>query len=522
MEHRTRRLATGQRGQSIVLGALLLLVVTLSLFITLNVQRSVHERIRIQHLADAQSYSLAVQEARAYNFFAYSNRAIAGALVSMAILHVYMSEMSAAQDALFWMGLGFFKFAYHEFKKHCCVCPPPVKCCKISHCLHAVFDAIRGIKLLMGMNKLSKEIRGVDGPFEDAVSGFDNVIQRLISSQNRMVDAVKLNHLMGGPKEVRDGSAPQAKSSAVMLSMKNMSNFTGPFEADIDHMRRVMNDAANANRGGWLKQRLLAYNRPWHGTPPMLSFPTHVLGPMESKLQSYSKSKHLCVAQLPAVGGKAGITKGTGKASPNRAADAVGSRDWWLLHWTCLHHTDSGCSATMGLPFFFTDHYVYSNAGGGKHPKRRFASKPHSGDHTADIEGHLSRYKEFRPGPAPLFSQPTVYAHVKQDLAINEKGNRPPWEIIKGGQLKLGALGDTATLNISDQAQGRAVGKSLVYYHRPGIRDGKAAPPGWQEQPNFFHPYWRAKLHPFTGSEAAQVLGIAMDYQSALAAPAAP
>mgnify|MGYP001615661306 CR=1 FL=1 len=38
-----------------------------------------------------------------------------------------------------------------------------------------------------------------------------------------------------------------------------------------------------------------------------------------------------------------------------------------------------------------------------------------------------------------------------------------------------------------------AVARGMVYYHRPagGARSGN-----WQEQPNFFNPYWHARLAP--------------------------
>ena len=48
---------------------------------------------------------------------------------------------------------------------------------------------------------------------------------------------------------------------------------------------------------------------------------------------------------------------------------------------------------------------------------------------------------------------------------------------------------------------GVAMSKAMVYYHLPRWPDG------WKEHPNFFNPYWKAKLQPFRGSiEAAKVL----------------
>lgn len=52
--------------------------------------------------------------------------------------------------------------------------------------------------------------------------------------------------------------------------------------------------------------------------------------------------------------------------------------------------------------------------------------------------------------------------------------------------------------------------KAVVYYHHPGY---------WREPPNFFNPYWRAKLHPFAAGEAAAVAGMLGDTTSAVAGP---
>jgi hypothetical protein len=95
------------------------------------------------------------------------------------------------------------------------------------------------------------------------------------------------------------------------------------------------------------------------------------------------------------------------------------------------------------------------------------------------------------------FNQPILYGYSDQDLRLNEQGNHAPWEIMNNGSIDLGLIGPQEHIDIADQKNGAAVSKALTYYHRP--RD-------WQEHPNFFNPYWHAKLHPFSQSEAAEVL----------------
>jgi len=70
-----RRLAREEDGQALVLGALLMLVVALAVLSISSLGRIIHEEIRLQNAADNTAYTLAAQQARAFNFYAYANRA---------------------------------------------------------------------------------------------------------------------------------------------------------------------------------------------------------------------------------------------------------------------------------------------------------------------------------------------------------------------------------------------------------------------------------------------------------------
>src|ERR1041385_3539490 len=93
-----RKKAERERGQVMVLGAIALLVMALSVMITLNVERAVHQRITLQNASDAQAYSYAVQEARVFNYMAFANRSIAAAYVAMATMHAYVTEVGFTVD----------------------------------------------------------------------------------------------------------------------------------------------------------------------------------------------------------------------------------------------------------------------------------------------------------------------------------------------------------------------------------------------------------------------------------------
>ena len=71
---RARRRAA--RGQALILTVLLMLFVTVAVFLTFTIGTRTRRKIQLQAVADSTAYSLAVAEARAFNFYAFSNRAI--------------------------------------------------------------------------------------------------------------------------------------------------------------------------------------------------------------------------------------------------------------------------------------------------------------------------------------------------------------------------------------------------------------------------------------------------------------
>lgn len=79
------------RGQSLVLGCVLLVLVAVVTVGMLDVGSSVHDRIRLQNAADAAAYSSAAMEARAFNLAAYTNRTQASHYVSAMVLQSFLS-----------------------------------------------------------------------------------------------------------------------------------------------------------------------------------------------------------------------------------------------------------------------------------------------------------------------------------------------------------------------------------------------------------------------------------------------
>jgi hypothetical protein len=93
MFHRgLRKLRRDERGQALVVGAIAMLVVALVVLSSVSIGHGIYSKIKLQDAADAQSYSIAVKEARAYNFLAYTNRAMVVHYNAMLTMMAYVSH----------------------------------------------------------------------------------------------------------------------------------------------------------------------------------------------------------------------------------------------------------------------------------------------------------------------------------------------------------------------------------------------------------------------------------------------
>ncbi|HCF62160.1 MAG TPA: hypothetical protein DFS52_29740 [Myxococcales bacterium] len=88
------------RGQALVITALMALVITLVVMVTFATGYRTREKVKLQATADAAAYSLAVAEARAMNFYAWSNRALISHYVSILSIHSHQSYLSWLMHAV--------------------------------------------------------------------------------------------------------------------------------------------------------------------------------------------------------------------------------------------------------------------------------------------------------------------------------------------------------------------------------------------------------------------------------------
>ncbi len=100
MMRRFHELRKHEEGQALVLAAISMLILTLCVLATVNLTYAVHSRIQLQNAADSIAYTAAGYEARALNYFAYTNRAMVVQYCSQMNM---MADITYLMYAIFWL-----------------------------------------------------------------------------------------------------------------------------------------------------------------------------------------------------------------------------------------------------------------------------------------------------------------------------------------------------------------------------------------------------------------------------------
>ncbi|MFP2907640.1 TadE/TadG family type IV pilus assembly protein [Pyxidicoccus sp. 3LFB2] len=487
-----------RRGQAMVLSALSFLILALMVTLSFNLSHALRQKMSLQQHSDALAYSMAVLEARALNYYAVGNRAIAGSYVAMNSLHAYMAATSVTGQMMRAARNNFYQIAGLEFLA--CMCQGCYE-----HCLHGM----EALKIAGDFSKegqdYDKKARGMEPTFRTAMEGLDLMVDNLHIAQRSVHDetlkAVK-DGRSHGLQQLTDYNAPGASFLAEDVGSINENEFNcavdgmdcqGSVESSAPEARaRVMTETANASRSGWPATRAMS------GGMPSIQIPAYLHSDFMDKFEdipdegSYQVLRHVGTAKTVK---SVGAVNGPGQTGGNEGTTIAAAEEGAIFHqWK------------HGVGTSTYNARVWSDESGGGHTP----NGAHQGSH--QFEGVNARaltacsqsgncFMKFRANPSEArdWGQPRVYSYVTRQF---RGGNprRTPWELnnsatvsFEHGQQGTGRLTLAAT-------EGVGLSKALVYYHRFG-------PNGWREAPNLFGPYWRAKLHPFRdGDEAGRVL----------------
>jgi hypothetical protein len=297
-------------------------------------------------------------------------------------------------------------------------------------------------------------------------------------------------------KKLRNEFAPQASGNAMGVTGLNLAEFGKVFEGKEQKKRWVPTEIANASR--WKK---FVYKRKMTTGMPYIF--VHFQTLMDFISQKYPKPSK---GQSISLGhkGEGRIVKNANnpksqikkkQAGPDGDAAAAADEGWIL-------------SRAFELIFIWKyKAEIGSDKNTSQHKDKQYCiGRGQHKNFKCLAGGNCFTLFKADPKPTNDFGQPKVYTLISQDLRMMPEGGQGPWEITDKGEISVDLGGDVGKkkMQISDNpakfGKGMAMSKAMVYYHLPT---------DWKEHPNFFNPFWRAKLQPFRGSsEAIKVLAI--------------
>jgi hypothetical protein len=280
---------------------------------------------------------------------------------------------------------------------------------------------------------------------------------------------------------------PAGRNSSDFLNSLNLNNLRNAMKfGNGDDAKTEMTEVANASRPLWVRNRLIGGN----SAPLSLLF---------SRIKDDSDGTWMA-AQIPVLQGASGIYDQKPKAFPlpskthsKTKGKGIGSVDYWEILGSCEHN--HGAAAIM-QPFPLgpvSPGLVYSSSENSEHNLHDSDS-----DHALDVD-ELLGFMRFGIEAEGSYRQPVVYRHFQKDLSLSDESKRMPWDIFDSGKFIGGLLGKGQTsdkLRLVSSSEGHSLSKAVVYYHHPG---------NWREPPNFWNPFWRVKLHPFSTNELVRI-----------------
>jgi Putative Flp pilus-assembly TadE/G-like len=543
-----------QRGQALPLGALGLLIMALAIIATMNLGQAVHEKIKLQNSADAAAYSLAAMEARAFNFIALTNR------VQIVHYNSAMAYQSYLSYAGYCMGMfGTVRDLLEDLSMALqagCQYPYPVN---LPYCaLTAYFTLIAKIAaIIYKIVEIAYKVLHETAPLVvDALGAFN----KASIWQMQFIRALQINaHLITGMQDFVKANDPTMTYSAknqlyniVLNGALNSLEFRSAFDraaglnpfwldslvlgySDIQSYadqetdqnktaHSIMTEISNASRS-----HENIFDRSMGGFALTSYLVATVGGSKHGQTKLISKDK----TPEPEPGveemheGKSNYLQGDTLASDDYLQAGFGMATagiaWVLLFPNGIAKLGDGIVAdTDGGKHYKYDHSSGGAAPGGQSsvlilppPQGSIAdSVTKDGDSDHDWQG-MSPYFKFSPSSDKNsdFNQPSTWIFLNKHHSAFQSGSGSggrPWHYKftwdNGGSHNDGKDKDGAgvgggkyegAVSLDTTIGGErshflleglnAISRGMVYYHRPGV---------WDEPPNFFNPFWRARLAP--------------------------
>jgi hypothetical protein len=527
-----RLLMRRRKGQAMPLAALGLLIMVISIIATMNLSQAVYQKMRVQNAADSAAYSLAAMEARAFNFVALTNRVQVAHYNTALVLQSYLSyagfvvAMSNTVRDMLAVAKNVNDFG-------CSTLIPPAN---TPFCVGARICQI-AMRIMGQLLRIAKSLYNVlhwlvkEGV--DAISRFNKfAIWEMQFLRLFLVNA----HLLTGMYEFVEANDDEMglKSENIWFNVLLNAVFNSlEFRSVFDKGAGMNPFALDAIFGFTSHLREYKNSPNADGVKEARAVMAEMINASRNNEEIYDRSGYVIAASIGAIfGEKMGQTKvvDEGDVGPEVAqirdtgqyidgADTLASDDFVERAIGVIGGPGVAIltgSDRLGDGMYADDdggeHYRYresgtSPGGPGGMGDVIFFPFPSSVTDTFETESssegkhnfRLAPFFKFKPNGDPTadYGQPSTWIFLNKSHEDFQTGdNEKPWHY--DFDFTHGAL-PTASLDTTIGGERNSfmfeglnvVSRGMVYYHRPDC---------WDEHPNFFNPFWRARLAPVGGA----------------------
>ncbi|MHB8875656.1 MAG: hypothetical protein ACYC8T_18375 [Myxococcaceae bacterium] len=488
-----------ERGQTLVLFALTLMLLTLMVCMTLSFGTKAKEKVELQIVADQAAFSNAVVEARAFNSIAMLTRAQFAHMVALLGVESAISYASAYRGYLDMLFIDYIlEMAFSQAPR----CNPPGQWCGCIGVPAVLFG--RMVPLWRELSRVRAMWEALDTAAALQARANQSAASTLYLAEvdafgrelvwNSLKDA-KLtqkvtNQAKAGRAEWTVPSGPGSLFSGVTARESGWIPFQGAALIN-NWITKHEVIAAMGTRGHWFTTaRMLMPQLPINN-----KF-RQVLGASEAVVAFHTGSSYygpsLHANSRSASDGTFAWADDHGLGTVRYAGPGCPGIPWFLFSFAWVKSTD--------LDETMDQHEWFPKFDGDPQPaERTHTLGPCYGPNCLGVWINQIDYNFIKVvQPGDIFGQPKNYTVVQRDYSARNS-SADPWNLFfnfrftstgPGTKLDLrsgtGGQGSGLVLrdgtNISKQT---ALSAGVAYYHRKGH---------WKEPPNFFNPFWRAGL----------------------------
>ena len=525
-----------ERGQALPMAAVGIFAMCLGVLATLNLGQAVHQKIKLQNTADSAAYTLAAMEARTFNYIAFLNRAQIAHYNTAMVVQSYMTWVGF-QVALYGTAVDLLTDLKQAVDTGANLGCPYAGCPYIP--LRVIVTAMA--KFAQAFRKIAVTLRDIGDRIGHQIVEAMTIFNSATIWQSQFARAVLLNgHILTGmqsyiTKMDPDLSFTSGKSRFMNMIVNGALNsieyysvwdkasglnpyvFALPF-----HIKRVLPSGEYTKRSDAASQdayKLMAELCHGSRTPQFVSnrrgtFPpggmailANVMGSKMGQTK-FTKSGTMSGAEIKAIGNEGNYPVGKYLSSDDFAQQATGFATIGLANvaWTGNNKLGDAIAAYESKG----KHYRYK---GGKTsgmlspdgrgviafplikggPTKTMETKDH-----APWPGFAPFFK-FKPNAERTsdYGQPSTWIFLNkhhkdfQSYWGSHQDGKAPW--FSKFSWKQGNKEVRLDTTIGGKRNSyffeglNVISRGMAYYHRPD---------NWVEHPNFFNPFWRARLAP--------------------------